>query len=118
MAKGDDIQERLVLFALAILQLADHLPKDAIGRHVSSQLHRSGSSVATNYSEARGAESRKDFVHKLGIVLKELNESRVWLEIICRRKMLDSNEVDQALDECIQLSKIIAVSRRTARGKK
>jgi four helix bundle protein len=60
------------------------------------------------------ALSISDFIHVLGIVLKELNESRVWLEMIQKRAYIQSEIVTPALDECIALSKIIAVSRRTA----
>ena len=85
MAKGDDIQDRMIDFAVAIIQLTSKLPKTAAGKHVSGQLLRCGTSPAPNYGEARGAESSKDFVHKLGVVLKELNESEIWLKIIIRR---------------------------------
>ena len=81
MAKGDDIEERLINFAVHILNLCTHLPKNSAGRHVAGQLVRSGTSPAPNYAEARGAESPNDFVHKLKICLKELNESRIWLLI-------------------------------------
>jgi len=114
MAKGDDIAARLVAFAVAVLDLCDKLPKTPQGTHIAGQLLRSGTSGAPNYAEARAAESRSDFIHKLGIVLKELNESRVWLEMIQRRSYVSGEIVSQVLDECVALSKIVAVSRRTA----
>ena len=80
MAKGDDIEERLIDFAVRVINLCGHLPDTAAARHVSGQLLRSGTAPAPHYSEARGAESSRDFIHKLGICLKELNELRVWLE--------------------------------------
>ena len=70
MAKGDDSQERLINFAVPIIDLSLSLPKTQAGRHVSIQLLRSGTSPAPNNGEARGAESTKDFVHKLGVSLK------------------------------------------------
>ena len=60
MAKGDDIQERLINFAVAIINLSSSLPKTQAGRHVSGQLLRSGTSPTPNYGEARGGESTKD----------------------------------------------------------
>ena len=75
-----------------------------------SWLLRSGA----NYAEARAAESRTDFIHKLGIVLKELNESNFWLNQIIQRKMLGDDRGQRVYDACIELSKIIAVSCRTA----
>jgi len=114
MAKGDDIEARLIGFAVQVLDLCDRLPKSAAGLHISGQLLRSGSSPAPNYAETRGAESTRDFVHKLGIVLKELNESRVWLRIVRERRMLPEGEVSSVYKECDELCRIIAASRRTA----
>jgi len=84
MAKGDDIEARLVAFAVDVLGLCERLPKNPEGNHIGGQLLRSGTSGAPNYAESRAAESAVDFIHKLGLVLKELNESRVWLEMIKR----------------------------------
>jgi len=78
-------------------------------------LIRSGTSPAPNYAEARGAESQKDFVHKLKIVLKELNESRVWLKMIVRSDLLNAGRLDPLGDECSQLCKIIGASIQTSR---
>ncbi len=69
MARGDDIQERLIQFGVKIIQLCAELPRNDAGRHVAGELLRCGTSAAPNYGEARGAESPKDFIHKLGIVL-------------------------------------------------
>lgn len=80
MAKGEDIQERLIEFAVTITRLCPSLPKTQEGKHIARQLLRCGTSPAPNYGEARGAESGNDFKHKLGIVLKELNETAIWLD--------------------------------------
>ena len=114
MAKGDDIAARLVAFAVAVLDLSEKLPKTPQGTHIAGQLLRSGTSGAPSYAEARAAESPSDFIHKLGIVLKELNESKVWLEMIHTRSMAPGETISPILDECVALSKIMAVSRRTA----
>ena len=116
MAKGDDIEARLVGFAIRALDLCDRLPKTAAGSHIAGQLLRSASSAAPNYGEVRGAESTKDFVHKLGVVLKEVNESRIWLRIVRERNMLPGDEVRAAYQECDELCRIIAASRRTVEG--
>ncbi len=114
MAKGDDIEKRLISFATNVLGLCEALPQTPEGTHIAGQLLRSGTSGAPNYAEARGAESAMDFIHKLGVVLKELNESRVWLEMIARRRLVDQSKVEPLLEECVALGKIITVSRRTA----
>ncbi len=113
MAKGDDIQERLIDFAVRIIKLSAALPKTYAGKHIANQLLRSGTSPAPNYGEARGAESKKDFSHKLGVVLKELNESWVWLEIIQRSEMLPQNRINPLTSECLELRKIIGSSIHT-----
>ena len=118
MAKGDDIQERLIRFAVRILKLCNGLPETPAGRHIRGQLLRSGTSPAPNYGEARGAESTKDFIHKLGIVLKELNESGVWLQIIIRSNMLAEARMNDIIQECGELGRIINSSIQTASKRK
>ena len=117
MAKGDDIQERLIDFAVGIIQFSSSFPKGPAAKHIASQLLRCGTAPAPNYGEARGAESSNDFIHKLGITLKELNESGIWLEIIRRSEMLPLRETELLIKECTALSKIISASIRTM-GKK
>ena len=114
MAKGDDIEERLIRFAAAVLELCESLPKTSAGTHIGNQLVRSATSAAPNYAEARGCESMNDFIHKLGIVLKELNESRVWMRMVRIRQMLPTLAAEPVFNECDELCRIIAVSRRTA----
>ena len=115
MVKGQDIEERLVDFAVRIIRVCGSLTDKPAERHIRGQLLRSGTSPAANYAEARGAERGKDFVHKLRIVLKELNESRVWLKIIVRAEMLPKERLDLPLDECDQLCRIISTSIKTAK---
>jgi four helix bundle protein len=115
MAKGDDIQLRLTNLGIGVLRLCDSLPKTGSGYHVADQLRRSGTSPAANYAEARAGESRKDFIHRLAIVYKELRESHVWLTMISQQYPKLAGSTTPLLDETTQLSKIVAVSLRTAR---
>ncbi|MEW6511066.1 MAG: four helix bundle protein [Bacteroidota bacterium] len=114
MPTGTDIQERLTGFAVQVMEFCDSMPKTFAGRHVSEQLLRSGTAAAANYAEVRGAESRNDFIHKLGVVRKELNESLVWLRILERRGIGADGEVTALLRECDELCRIISASRKTA----
>ncbi len=118
MAKGDDIDERLIDFAVAVIELCTQLPNTMAAKHVGGQLLRSGTAPAAHYAEARGAESRRDFVHKLRIALKELNESLVWLKVIGRSKMLPETLVQPVLQECDELGRIINASIQTVQGKR
>ncbi len=117
MAKGDDIQERLVRLAVTLIQICDRLPDTKAAGHVASQLLRSGTSPAPNYAEARGAESDKDFVHKLKVVLKELNETLVWLYVIQEGNMLQQNALNGVREECTVLCRIVAASIRTVKNR-
>ncbi|MBL7962038.1 four helix bundle protein [bacterium] len=67
-----DLEERLIQFALMIINLIEMLPNTRTGNHMAGQLIRSGTSPAFNYGEAQVAESRDDFIHKMKICLKEL----------------------------------------------
>ncbi len=112
---ADELEERLVDFAARIIRLSACLPKTAAGKHVAGQILRSGTPPAPNYGEARGAESHADFVHKLGIVLKELNETRIWLRIIERGGLLRLEVLTDIIQENGELCKIFTASRKTAR---
>lgn len=118
MAKGDDLEDRLIDFAVGVLDLCDKLPRTAAGRHVEDQLLRSGTAGAPHYSEARSAESKRDFAHKLRLALKELNESRVWLKIVLRRNMAPADEAAPLLQECQELCRIIYASIQTVQGRR
>lgn len=115
MAKGDDIEERLINLAVSVVKLCDKLPRTAAGSHIAGQLLRSGTSPAANYGEARGAESTKDFIHKLKLCLKELNESKIWLRIIAKSELPSGSRLEQTTQECAELSRIINASINTAR---
>lgn len=113
--KGDDITERLIGFAVQVITVVDSLPDTPTGKHLAQQLLRSGTSPGANYEEARGAESKRDFLHKLGISLKELQESRYWLKVILRSDLAARVPVEGVVQEAEELVRIIGTSQRTAR---
>jgi len=114
--KSVSLQKRFTAFAAGIIGLTSQLPQTTQARHIAAQLLRSGTSVASNYAEARGAESRSDFLHKLRVVLKELNETEVWLDLTVLSSLVLSARAQPVLTEARELSKIIAKSIRTAGG--
>jgi len=116
--KTDLLSDRLVDFAVEVIKIVDALPKTVAGKHVGGQLIRAGTSGGSNYEEACGAESRPDFAHKMSIVLKELKETRFWLRLIRRTKMLDLKYTDPVLDECEQLCAIVAKSIITTKQRR
>jgi len=80
-----DLENRLIDFAVQILDVSEQLPTTGGGKYFADQITRSGSAPALNYGEAQAAESRKDFIHKMKISLKELRETFVALRIILKK---------------------------------
>ena len=109
------LEERLIDFAVRIIALANRLSTSFAGKHIAGQVVRSGTSPAPNYAEARSAESRADFIHKLRIVVKELNETSVWLRVATRSGLMKENLLAGLLTECEELKRIFGASLRTAR---
>lgn len=114
MSKPRDLEERLIGFAVSIIEVAEGLPNTKAGNHVAGQLIRAGTSPAPNYGEARSAESRKDFIHKIKISLKELRETMVWLRIIERKPLSETESLSRDVSECDQLISIFVASLKTA----
>ena len=115
-SQADILEERLIDFAVRIIKLAAKLPKTPAGRHIAGQILRSGTSPAPNYGEARGAESSGDFTHKVRVVLKELNETLIWLRIIKRSELFKADLLADIIQENTELCKIFATTLRTARA--
>ena len=116
--KRFDLEERLLEYAVRIIRLVDALPATRAGRHVADQLLRCGTSPLANHGELQGAESRKDFIHKLRLCLKEIREARRWLRLVQSVPLLPPSKVEPLLNETESLIKIFAASIRTAEGNK
>src|SRR4051812_11812002 len=101
--KAEDLERRLVRFAAQIMDVSGKLPRTIQGRHICSQILRSGTATAANYGEARGAESRTDFVNKPKIVLKELNETAVRLQLIRETRLLSADKMVPLIAENAEL---------------
>jgi four helix bundle protein len=114
--KGDELADRLLDFAVRIIGVAAALPKNPAGRHIAGQIVDCGTSVGAHYEEARGAESKADFLHKLGIALKECRETRFWLRVIDRARLLSGDSLGGLLVEADELCAILGQSILTAKG--
>jgi four helix bundle protein len=112
-----DLEERLIDFALMIDVIIENLPSTKLANHLAGQLVRSGTSPALNYGEAQSAESQKDFIHKMQIILKELRETRIILRIIIKKPLLNIDIVNSILLENEELIAIFAKSIKTAKSK-
>lgn len=112
-----DLEERLVNFSVLTMEIADSVPKNMNGINLAKQLSRSGTSAALNYGEAQGGESRKDFIHKMKVVLKELRETKICLELIARTRSCNKVHIlEQVQKENMELILIFIQSIETARN--
>ncbi len=110
-----DLEERLIDFSVLIIEITNEMPSSKAGSHLAGQLIRSGTSASLNYGEAQSGESRRDFIHKLKVVLKELRETLVCLEIILRTSLFKSeSNVRKAIKESDELISIFVKSVETA----
>jgi len=113
----EELSDRLMDFGIRTDRVVDALPDTRAGRYVAGQLVRCGNAPGPNYEEGCAAESPADFAHKLGIVLKELRESRYWLRRIVRGKLLPERLMADLVDESDQLCKIVGKSVATSKGR-
>jgi len=112
----NNLEERLINFAVSIIGIAEKIKKSYAGNDLSAQLIRSSTSSAQNYAEAQSSESRKDFLHKIKIVLKELRETRVSLIIVQKTELYpDDDNIKSAIKESNEFIAIFVTSTVTAR---
>ena len=109
-----DLEDRLLDFSARIIRLVDLLANTRAANHVAGQLLRCGTSPYGNHGEVEAAESRRDFVHKLRICLKELKESRRWLRLLQKAALVPERKMRAILGETEELIKIFFASVRTA----
>lgn len=114
-AKANELERRLVRFATNTVKLSGQLRHNPESRHIATQILRSGTAAAPNYAEARSAESRSDFIHKLKIALKELNETSIWLRIIQESFAVNPDFLSGLIAENRELCRILVASIQTAR---
>ena len=110
-----DLGDRLLEFAAKIVELTESLPNTRAGNHIAGQLLRCGTSALSNHGEVEAAESRRDFLHKLRVCLKELRETKRWLRLIERAKKIGTPaNFNTCCKEVEELIRIFVASVRTA----
>lgn len=111
-----DLEDRLVSYTCRMIDVVEALPGTRSGNYIAGQLIRSCHSPTFNYGEAQGAESPKDFVHKMGVVLKELKECRTALKVIQKKEMIKPLiKLEGVYKETEELIAICAKSITTAK---
>tara|TARA_R110002050_G_scaffold157464_1_gene286062 strand:- start:9421 stop:9798 length:378 start_codon:yes stop_codon:yes gene_type:complete len=116
--KANNLEDRVIDFAVFVIDLIEDVKKNYAGNYYGNQLIRSSGSPALNYGETRSAESHKDFVHKMGVCLKELRESYNCLKIIKKANLHSGNQekMEKVLDENNQLISIFVASIKTSKS--
>jgi len=114
-----DLEDRFVDYTCQMIDIVEALPSTRAGNYMAGQLIKSCHSPTFNYGEVQAAESRNDFIHKMGVVLKELKECRTALKIIRKKEMLKpESQLSDAFRETEELIAIIGKSITTAKGNK
>jgi four helix bundle protein len=114
--KKSELENRLVKFSVDIIGMTKILDDSYASQHLSKQIVRSGTSSALNYGEAQGSPTKKDFIHKISIVLRELRETQINLKIILDSGLCADNKVIAEIsNENNQLVAIFTKTFQTAR---
>jgi four helix bundle protein len=104
-------------FSIRIVMLYKYLNKEHNEYILSKQIMRSGTSVGTLIREAEHAESMKDFLHKLTISLKEINETKYWLDLLVASDFITKKMFDSINRDCEELLKLLTASVKTIKSK-
>jgi len=113
-----ELEKRTKLFALKIIEFVATLPNSKPGDVIEYQLVKAGTSIGSNYREANRAESRNDFIHKIGIVEKESSETLYWLELSEDANFGDPEKRRWLLQEASELLAIFASTSKTSRQRR
>ena len=113
-----DLEDRFVDYTCRMIDVVEAMPNTRAGNYIAGQLVRSCHSPTFNYGEAQAAESAKDFVHKMGVILKELKECRTALKVIRKKEMIKPvTKLEGVYKETGELIAIIGKSISTAKKK-
>lgn len=117
MAKIFDLEERTVVFAENVIDLVRSIKLDPVNSRITSQLVGSSGSVGANYGEATEGESKKDFIHKIGIAKKEIKETKHWLRLLARANPEQKESIRQLWKETQELLLIFSKIIRSSKSK-
>jgi four helix bundle protein len=115
-ARHNDLSDRLMVFTVEAIQATYAFPKSQVSSHICGQLIRSATSAGANYEEARAAQSRADFVHKLQVALKEIRETCYWMKLAAKLELPDISRWNLIALEANELLLILAKSVVTTKG--
>ena len=107
--------EKSFEFSVRIVRLFQYLTKEKQEYVLAKQLLRCGTSIGANISEAQYAQSKKDFVAKLEIALKESNETSYWLKLMFETNRIDNATYQHAEKLCGNIRRLLIASCKTAK---
>ena len=113
--KQQELEDRVLTFSVNVVQMTKKMPGSTAGVHLANQITRSGTAPSLMYGEACSAESRQDFLHKMGMALKELRETKMCLRLISMNQFIPGSTIDELINENDQLIRIFAKSISTAK---
>lgn len=117
MASGNPIKEKSFAFAVRVVKLSQYLAKEKKEYILSKQVLRAGTSIGALYREAEFGQSKKDFIHKLGIAQKEANETLYWLELLKETDHLDDEQFSSIYHDAEELIKLLTSIIKSAKAK-
>ncbi|MBR3737410.1 MAG: four helix bundle protein [Eubacterium sp.] len=112
---GNIIAEKSYKFAVRIVKLCGILEAGKKQFVLSTQLLKSGTSIGANVSEAQQAQSKKDFVSKISIALKEAAETKYWLNLLHDTGFLSDSEFDSIYSDAVEIEKILVTIIKTSK---
>ena len=112
----EEFLDKCIAFSIKINTLRRYLREKHHEYNNSDQIQRSGTSIGANYSEACDAESKADFIHKLGIAQKEANETIYWLKVLYGSELITQTQYDELLNDVSELYRIITACIKTAKN--
>ena len=112
----EEFIDKCVAFSIKINNLRAYIRKNHQERNNSDQVQRSGTSIGANYCEACHAESKADFIHKMGVALKEANETMYWLRVLYGSNMIPQEQYEDLMADLDEMYRILSASVKTAKA--
>lgn len=116
--KKNVVKDKSLEFAIRIVKLSKYLSSSKKEFVLSKQLLRSGTSVGAMIRESEHSESRADFIHKLAIAQKEMNETLYWLELLHNTEYLKETEFESINDDGTEIIKLLTSIIKSTKERK
>ena len=109
------VKDKTMAFAIRIVNLYHYLKNEKSEYVISNQLLRSGTSIGANYRESQNASSKKDFISKINIALKEANASEYWLELLYKTEYVSQTQYISISSDCDEIVRLLSAILKTSK---